>query len=445
MLLTGCGTAPYSKTPQDFVPTQTEWINAPTPSIASANIQQILALDHQLIALFDETLTNNADWQAALTSLQQAELGLVTQKANRYPHISLSASAVANGSKDKSIQTNHNQSGQVSANWEVDVWGKLSDQQKSAELSFQSAQINTQKTRQNLLVKTAQTWLNAITAQQLLALYEQRLISLTSAQDIIEKGYQRGLNSALELNLGRNTLASEQARTQQQRQSLLETTATLQTLLGRYPSGTMDIASQLPTPSITNVLALPPAEVLEQRHDLQSAWLNLLAANINVAVAHKRRFPTLNLSAAINKNEGNPSTWSFLSSITAPLFDAGKLKADEKIAAIKVQELEANYLQTLRNALEQIETTIAKANNLAARYQTKIKANDTAQLSYQLAIRQYQLGLTSFSTLLESQRRAFDAEASLIQLQNQWAQNQFNLALALGLELQPLAQKGNPL
>lgn len=445
LLLTGCSAAPYKVNQQDLAPNETEWINTTSTSVASIDISRVIPIDESLSRLFSDALKNNANWQASLSNLKQAELNLITNGANRFPQVSLSASAISNGSNDKTIATNHNQSGQLATNWEIDVWGKLSDQQKSAELTFQSTQVKSKATKQALLITTAQTWLNTITAKQLLTLYEKRLVSLNFAQDIIEKGYQRGLNSALELNLGRNTLASEKARTEQQKQSLLEYSANLQTLIGKYPTGKLDINSALPEPNPAYIQVLPPAKVLEQRHDLQAAWLNLLAANVNVAVAHKRRFPSFNLNAIVSKSPSTPSAWSLISSLTVPLFDAGKLKTEEKIAAIRVQELEANYLQTLRDALAEVETTIAKANNLTQRYQTEIQVNETAQLSYELAQRQYQLGLATFSTLLEAQRRAFDAEASLIQLQNQWAQNQFKLAQAIGLEMPTSAQEGNTL
>jgi outer membrane protein TolC len=41
-------------------------------------------------------------------------------------------------------------------------------------------------------------------------------------------------------------------------------------------------------------------------------------------------------------------------------------------------------------------------------------------------------GLVTYTTVLESQRRAFDAQTSLIQLNNQLLQNRISLAVALG-------------
>ena len=58
------------------------------------------------------------------------------------------------------------------------------------------------------------------------------------------------------------------------------------------------------------------------------------------------------------------------------------------------------------------------------------ETNSRAALT--LALEQYQRGLVSYTTVLESQRQAFDAEATVVQLRNQLLQNRIALFLALG-------------
>jgi multidrug efflux system outer membrane protein len=53
-------------------------------------------------------------------------------------------------------------------------------------------------------------------------------------------------------------------------------------------------------------------------------------------------------------------------------------------------------------------------------------------LALTLAFEQYQRGLVTYTTVLESQRRAFDAQSTVIDLRNQLLQNRITLFLALG-------------
>ena len=49
-------------------------------------------------------------------------------------------------------------------------------------------------------------------------------------------------------------------------------------------------------------------------------------------------------------------------------------------------------------------------------------------------LEQYQRGLVTYTTVLESQRQAFDAESLVVQLKNQRLQNRIALFLSLGGE-----------
>ena len=60
------------------------------------------------------------------------------------------------------------------------------------------------------------------------------------------------------------------------------------------------------------------------------------------------------------------------------------------------------------------------------------EAEASAEAALDLAYDLYQRGLVGYITVLESQRRAFDAQSSLIRLHNQLLQNRVAVLLALG-------------
>ena len=81
-----------------------------------------------------------------------------------------------------------------------------------------------------------------------------------------------------------------------------------------------------------------------------------------------------------------------------------------------------------------METALAAESFLTKQETSLHGANDEAKEAEKLALNDYAAGLVDIVTVLESQRRVFDAERSLLQLQNQRLQNRIDLYLALGGE-----------
>ena len=93
-----------------------------------------------------------------------------------------------------------------------------------------------------------------------------------------------------------------------------------------------------------------------------------------------------------------------------------------------------NYVQTALQAFSEVETALAAEVFLTGQ-ETALRGSVTeAGEAQTLALEDYQAGLTDIVTVLESQRRVFDAKRSLIELQNLRLQNRIDLYLALGGE-----------
>ncbi|MFT7459337.1 MAG: multidrug efflux system outer membrane protein, partial [Planctomycetota bacterium] len=268
---------------------------------------------------------------------------------------------------------------------------------------------------------------------------QERLANLKVDMDIIERAYRQGLNTSLDVYLTRATVAQERARIAQQQQLLSENKVALQLLLADYPNGQLTVNKTLAVLDEAIPLGLP-SELVSRRPDLQQSWMNLMAADAGLAIAHKQRFPRLSLVASgsdVSSEIGsllNGSTlaWSLLGNLTQPVFNAGRLKALEEQARSRVIQLEKQYLDSLFLAFSEVENAISRNAALAAQYQATLASEKNAVLALTLAFEQYQRGLVTYTTVLESQRRAFDAQSTVIDLRNQLLQNRITLFLALG-------------
>jgi len=179
---------------------------------------------------------------------------------------------------------------------------------------------------------------------------------------------------------------------------------------------------------------------LNRRPDLIAAERRFAASIERLKVSKKELLPTISLTA--NGNTGSTDlqdlldierlAWRIAGNLAQPIFQGGRLiagidlsKADRRLAL----EL---YAQAVLVAFQEVETLLAGETYLREEEEALRRAADESTSAEELAWQEYQRGLTDIITVLDSQRRAFNARSSHISVSNQRLQNRVNLHLALG-------------
>lgn len=423
---------------QDIANTPQLWQQAATSALKVEDnwLQQLE--NPQVFFLVEQALANNQQILQSGYDVAIKQQQLVATGAALWPSLDLSART--NRSKDnRPVSYNNASSTNLTLSYEIDLWGKLSDAQRQANLGFLAEQANFEQSKQRLVGDVVSGWFNVISAQKLLALYQQREKNAEQNLAIIESGYRQGLNDALDVYLTRNELNTERSRIAGQKATLNQAIRTLERLTGDYPKGALTVDAELPLLDKPIPLGLP-SELITRKPSLIASWYQLLSSDANLAYAHKQRFPSLDLSATLGDSTDrvsdlfSPSSlaWSLVGSISMPLFDAGRLKANEEAARLAVLSQEQNYLASLYDAFNDVEQAISQEQSLLQRYQATLKAQENAIAAEQLSFEQYQSGLVTYTTVLDAQDRSFDAQSSVIEIKNQLIINRINLHIALG-------------
>jgi len=96
------------------------------------------------------------------------------------------------------------------------------------------------------------------------------------------------------------------------------------------------------TLNVLTPLADLPDQTLQRRPDLQAAYFAIEAASLRTSVAYKELLPSISLKAALEDIGDSPQSmllsdpvWALLGQLTAPVFQAGKLKAAAEVAELK--------------------------------------------------------------------------------------------------------------
>lgn len=405
-------------------------------AVSASMLEQFKRPD--LLVLVKQALENNFSLKQQYYTVEMKRQALTVAQSELWPTIDANLSARRNKSTDPSNYSTTVEAG-IDISYELDLWQKLSDAEQEANLSYLASEATYEQAQQTLIATVTTAWLNTIEANLLVALSQKRVDVAKQSLDIIEVGYQQGLNEALDVYLARNDFNSEVSRLSQQKASLKAAKRSLERLVGDYPAGLLDVTSAIPT--LTDVeLALVPSELIENKPELKSSWYSLMADNAGLAFAHKQRFPSFKLSGSIGDDgeklsdlfSGSGLAWSLLGSITAPLFNAGKLKANEKTAELTVKQSEQAYLELLYDTFEDVENLLTQTVSLSEQYKATVDAEYNAKMASELSFEQYQSGLVNYTTVLDAQTRWFDAQNSVIQLRKDLVENQVQLQLAIG-------------
>ncbi|MAD05743.1 MULTISPECIES: efflux transporter outer membrane subunit [unclassified Pseudoalteromonas] len=394
--------------------------------------------DPQVFNLVEQALAHNQAILQAGFDVAIKEQQLIAAGADLWPSLDLSTRA--SRSKDnRPVSYSNASSASLELSYEVDLWGKLSASERQANLEYLAEKAIFAQSKQQLVADVVAGWFDVITNHKLLELFKQREQNAEKNLDIIESGYRQGLNEALDVYLARNELNTERSNIAAQQAKLTQSIRDLERLTGQYPAGALTVSADLPLLENTIPLGLP-SELITRKPALMASWYQLLSTDAGLAYAHKQRFPSLNLSASISDSTNrvsdlfSPSSlaWSLIGSISMPLFEGGRLQANEEQARLTVKRQEQAYLATLYDAFNDVETAISQEQALKVRYEKTLEAQENAVAAERLSFEQYQSGLVTYTTVLDAQDRSFNAQSSVIELKNQLIKNRINLHIALG-------------
>jgi NodT family efflux transporter outer membrane factor (OMF) lipoprotein len=397
--------------------------------------------NEQIHELVNIAINNNFELKQQALDIAILEQELIIAGSELWPSLDLSLKNSRNKSisSDNTSTYNSSASLDLALQYELDLWGKLSAANRQANLALMAQKSTFEQAKQQLVADVITAWFSVIEANKLLALYQQRSQDIQQNLLIIESGYQQGLNSALDVYLTRNEVNSELSRTSEQKTKKTLAIRKLEQLLGQYPEGGLFVDAELPSLSSNIPIGLP-SDLVSRKPELVASWYQLLAKDSALAYAHKQRFPSVSLTASLTDTQPRLSdllstsslAWSLLGNLTMPLFNAGRLEANEEKARLDLKQTEQAYLSTLYDAFADVENAVTYEASLKERYQMMIKAQENAIAAQTLSFEQYQSGLVEYITVLDAQSRSYDAQSAVIQIQNQLIANRINLHVALG-------------
>jgi len=386
----------------------------------------------------------NPDLEAAAARLEEAGFNTRNARSGLFP--SLTANAGANRGQTNSAGAGFNfgsviterKNASLDVQWEVDVWGRIRAGVLAADASRESVAAEYAAAGQSIAAQTAQAWFDLVAATKLSDLAGERLKSFQSTVDLLDRRFELGTADLGELSLAKTDVENARSEISAQKNARDQAARQLSTLTGAYPNAEKS-ASEWPSMK-SSVAAGIPSTLLEVRPDIFAAYMRIVAADSNVKVAHRDLFPQFSLTATGGQQssalrdlaDSNFNVWVVAANLSGPLIDGGRRRAELGAANARAKQALASYRSTVLNAFREVENALGSELYLKQQESSTAKALEAARTAEERTLRNYESGLVEILTVLDTKRRRFAAEESLINLRNLRYQNRVALALALG-------------
>ncbi len=108
--------------------------------------------------------------------------------------------------------------------------------------------------------------------------------------------------------------------------------------------------------------------------------------------------------------------WNFIPKIEIPIFNAGRNKANLKLAEIRQQQSVVNYEQKIQSAFKDVSDTLALRDSLSQQLESQQRYLDSLQITLQRARGLYASGAVSYIEVLDAERSLFATQQTILDL-----------------------------
>lgn len=425
-VLTGCSVGPDYKRPA--LPAPENFYGASGPaleaSLADSKWWDVFR-DPVLRSLIEEALRNGYDVRRAAARVEEARARYGIAGSLYYPDLGYTAGV--SRVHTSTYATPGNVTGnQITANaqisWELDVWGRIRRLNEAARAQYLETEEARRAVELSLVADVASAYFDLRELDAELEISRRTQATFQDTYDLFNRRLQGGAASALETSRAEVLLANASAGIPALEQRIVARENQITLLLGKTPGPVPrggSLTEQALPPSVPAGL---PSALLLRRPDVRGAEQLLIAANANIGVARAAFYPTLSitglfggLSPGLHDLFAAGRTWSIGAGLLGPLFAAGSLKAQQRVARAQFDQALVAYEEAVTRALGEVSSDLVAIDKLAVEETERARAVNAARDSVRLATKRYESGLSAYFEVLDALQQLLPAETALAQ------------------------------
>ena len=429
------------------------------------NISQNLDFDQKWWSIFNddnlnsfvvEFMDENISLEKAMLNTRKAKQASVIATGSLLPSISISSGVVESeqntagiptvfsallgqSSDEVTVFTQENYNLSLGTQWEIDLWGKLRQGRIATKQQYLSAKYFEDFLKLSLTAEASKLYFAIIEAEQVLNNASKKLKNAETIFELYSLRYNKGSISIQAYQ--QSKIIFNATKSDYNNKLLMVNTLKREArlLVKDYPSTEFLVNNNFPKklPSIPNTL---PADIVKRRPDLIAQQYNLLANKALDRQALLTLFPTFSLSGSYGSSSNDLedltnedfSVWNKGLNVFMPVFNAGKLIANKRLAKSNKEIAMLDFVNALLTAYKEIESGFE--SDLTSNQALEI-INENIVLSeniYNTTFDGFMKGSSSFEDTINANNALYDNLDLKARLEKVRIEQRINLILALG-------------
>ncbi len=427
VVLSGCTVGPNYQRPKVNVPASYRGATpdeTSAPSLAAEKWSSVFA-DQQLQNLIRAALNGNYDLRIAATRVLQAQSQLVITRADQFPNASVGPSVT--GTRFPGIPGVFGgysyvaDTLAVSGTWNIDFWGRYRRATEAARASLLSTEWARRAVIDSVIENMATAYFQLREYDLELDIAKRNLASRQQSLQLTEILEQGGATSLVDVHQARQLVETAAETIPQTEQAIAQEENEISVLIGENPATVMRGLEITEQPLPETIPAGLPSQLLERRPDLREAEQNLIAANAQIGVARAQLFPQISLTGSGGVESiglGNlfawgAREWTWTTSLTQPIFNAGSLRANVRLAQAQEQQALLTYEQTIQTAFRDVSNSLIGFRKTREYREHQEALTAAAREAANLSEVRYKGGVASYLEVLTNETNYFSAELNL--------------------------------
>jgi multidrug efflux system outer membrane protein len=437
LTMAGCSTMAPKYT-QPAAPVAAAWPSGPSyQAVAASQTQKLLAdipwrdyfVDERLQKLITLGLKNNRDLRVALLGIERFQAQFQIQRSNLLPKVNATGGAnfqrIPDGlsATGKTMTVDQYNVGAGLLSYELDLFGRVRSLKDLALEQYLASDQARRSTQISLVSQIATGYLTLAADRERLKLAKDTLASQQESYQLIQRRFEAGVSSALDLQQARTTVDAARIDIARFTTLAAQDENALNQLIGSpVPAEFLPATLSETITAVKDVSPGLPSDVLLRRPDILQAEEQLKGANANIGAARAAFFPKVTLVSSIGFGSSDLAglfksgafAWSIAPSISMPIFDGGSNKANLKVAEVDRDIAIAQYEKAIQAAFREVADTLAQRGTIDEQLAAQQSLVDATGERYRLSMARFEKGVDSHLNVLDSQRSLYAAQQNLI-------------------------------
>lgn len=392
--------------------------------------------DPAIDALVEAALADSPSIAQALARVEEARALRGATAAGRVPAVALNGTATRARALDTDSATGQTQLSTqstlgLSLSWELDPFGRVRHSVQAADQRLAARQADAQAAELALVSQISDAVLASRACTLSYVALGQEIQSRETTLGLTQRRQEAGFTAPVDQAQARSGLAMALTSYAQREETCVRPLNALVALTGQ-PRATVRqlLPATADSPLAAQIAAIPPpppvqlalpAAVLAAHPSVVAADREVAAAWEEIAVARAERLPRLDLGATLSgqwlRAAGqslSPTVWSVGPSLSGPLLDGGRGKANVSAAQARYDGAAARLEQAVRTAAQEVENALAAIDSATQRSESTVAAVEAAQQVMEATLARWRAGAVSLFEVEDARRQLSQAQAEAI-------------------------------